>query len=60
MSTKLGAIVKFREGVTEEQAMEALHGLSEVLDLHTFEALQRGKLIEEYDPDFGEPVWYIP
>lgn len=49
--SRVGALVLFKDGVTEDQAHAALEKIKDVLrhiDLNT------------YDPEHECPVWYIP
>jgi hypothetical protein len=53
MSTKIATLLHFHEGVTEEQVkklIEVLRAKGVLEKSHT----------GSYDPNWGEPVWYIP
>jgi hypothetical protein len=56
MAKRLGAVVIFKPHVTREQAVLLLTRLENVLDL---ERMAR-PIIQEFDPDIGSPVWYVP
>lgn len=76
---KLGALIKFKDGTTAEEAAAALEKIMGLLDIPTTGGdyvpdPSRGQrfvkwvprpfllvdLIQSYNPDHGEPVWYIP
>ena len=48
-----GAVIVFDRGVTPEMVNEALEELAKKV------AIQHD-VIRTFDPDWGEPVWYIP
>lgn len=58
-STKVGAVLVFKDGVTEEQATNALKMLKDVLDENYWNHIKLG-LVQSFDPNYGGPVWYIP
>lgn len=49
---KYGAVLVFRDGVSQEQAERALRQLGDLLE--------RPPHVQGYNPQYGEPVWYIP
>lgn len=58
-----GALVYFKDGVTSEQAKNALREIGHLLKpTHMFgeETSDAGNYVTEYDPTMGSPVWYIP
>lgn len=66
---RYGTVLVFREGVTKEQAAEALLRLQNVVDFGgTVWNPEYGNpryktpfdFIEEFDDKQGGPVWYIP
>jgi len=73
------AVVKFKDGATQEQIAKALNAIKDVLDLplegFESESFEEGgrkcvryhkvpfrwsQIVHEYDPKYGEPVFYIP
>ena len=60
MSKQVGAVVTFKLGTTKEQAERALLKLSAELDVGTYRELMKRRLVQEFDPEMGGPVWYIP
>lgn len=53
-----GAVVVFRPGVTKSEIAEALEKLGKLIDPTYY---LRGKPpVNEFDREFGGPVWYIP
>lgn len=57
---KVGAVITFPEGVTQQQVYEFLAELSDDLEKDgskfSFDSIQTGR----YDPDCGSPVFYVP
>lgn len=51
-ATQAGTVLIFREDVTKEQAEEALEALRGVLAYPA--------QVKMFDPQWGEPVFYIP
>jgi hypothetical protein len=49
---RLGTVLVFNEGVTREQAREALKRLSDVLGYTP--------RLNDFESRWGGPVWYIP
>jgi len=49
---QVGAVLVFKQGVTEEQAKEAIKRLKDVLSYEPN--------VHSFDPKWGGPVWYIP
>lgn len=62
---KRAALIYFKEGVTDEEARAALESIENVLhdprqfDRHHTTTLV-GDYVQEYDDEYGGPVWYIP
>ena len=50
--TNFGAVVVFREDVTQEEAEKALKKIEHLLSYKP--------TIHGFDSDWGGPVWYIP
>lgn len=83
---RYGALIRFKEGVSEERIAQALNSIKDVLDVpahveepvyQTKEQGYRGRgaraiigyqkvpfkwshFVQKYDPEYGEPVFYIP
>ncbi len=61
---RFGTVLTFKEGVTREEAVEALRKIEDVLKLSDFwkdrgeDPLERN--IHDFDDKYGGPVWYIP
>lgn len=53
LGTRVGAVLVFKAGVTQDEAEEALFKIRDMLDT------QHSTYVEEFDPP-GWPVWYIP
>lgn len=51
--TQTGAVVTFQPGVTKEQAIKLLQQFAERLKLE-------GMNVQEYNPEWGSPVFYVP
>jgi len=49
---QLGAVLVFKPSVTSEEAAKALKVLEALLDY-----VPR---VNEFNPDWGGPVWYVP
>jgi Asp-tRNA(Asn)/Glu-tRNA(Gln) amidotransferase C subunit len=47
-----GTVLIFKEGVSKEEAQKRLEALRDILDY-----LPR---VNEFNPEWGGPVWYIP
>ena len=70
MAHRLGIVLKFKPGVTKEQAAEALKKVADVAELPTHSTDPKTTrwvpirslmdVIEEYDDTYGGPVWYTP
>lgn len=76
MTTKYGALLKFKDGVSQAEAIAALKTIKHLLDLpeggqwvDNREAgttrwvpgpLKGTDIVKAYNPDHGGPVWYIP
>lgn len=58
------ALVYFKDGVTNEQAQNALREIEHLLKpTHSWQDGVDGDIgayVQEYDPTMGGPVWYIP
>ena len=48
---QVGAVLIFRDDVTKEEATQALLKLSSLL---------QSVRVENFNPDWGSPVWYVP
>lgn len=73
---RFGTVLTFKEGVTLDEAAEALMALQDVVDLTGMvddvmtdasgdsmtirRAKTLGDFINTFDDDFGGPVWYCP
>lgn len=68
-TTRHAALITFKEGVSEAEIAKAMNLIKHVLDLPT-EVTEAGHhhkvpfawrhLIKKYDPQYGEPCFYIP
>jgi hypothetical protein len=62
----VAALVYFEDGTTVSQAKAVLRDLKDTLDNHQHPldecdgAAIDHAIINEYDPQYGGPVWYIP
>lgn len=56
--TRLGTVLVFKDGTTEEEAAQALESIRRLLDVPKDHPMNYG--IHEFDPTWGGPVWYIP
>lgn len=56
---RLGALINFREGISEADARKALQRISGLIEM-PWESEDAGDLLRSYDPRDGGPVWYIP
>ena len=56
--TKVGAVIVFKDGTTEEQASDALEKLRDVLDENYWNKCKLGT-VQSFDPNYGGPVWYV-
>jgi hypothetical protein len=61
------ALIHFREGVTDAEARKALEKITDVLEVpyvwnNGFGQPNStvGDYVNEYDDEYGGPVWYIP
>lgn len=54
MAERMGAVIKFKPGVSQVEAVEAIKELVEkgLIDSNT--------KLYGYDDKYGGPVWYIP
>jgi len=57
---RLGTLLVFKEGTTNEEAIEALEKIKDVLSDDYFVDSDPDSLIHGFDPEWGGPVWYIP
>lgn len=48
----VGSVLVFREGISKEEAYEAIRKI--------YPLLEYMPAINEFDPYWGDPVWYIP
>lgn len=55
----LGALIVFKEGVTERDARRALQKLSGLIE-NAYGSDDPGDLVRSFDRHVGGPVWYIP
>jgi hypothetical protein len=56
--TQAGTVLVFKEGVSKEEAQKRLEALRDILDLGYF--LSGMPQVQEFNPDWGGPVWYVP
>lgn len=56
--TRLGAVIIFQQSITQEQAEAALQNLEDAGIIET--AFRGYSRVNEFDPEYGGPVWYIP
>jgi len=54
----LGAVIVFKEGVSETAARRALQKLDGMIETGYYD--DPGELVRTYDRCDGGPVWYIP
>ena len=52
MDKQVGAVLVFKEGVSEKEAALALQKIKELL--------AGPPQIASFNPDWGGPVWYVP
>lgn len=57
--TRYGALLVFRDGVTKEEAVEALERIATVVEPPR-QPFKMSDKIEEFDPEYGWPVFYVP
>ena len=65
---KRAALIYFEDWVTDEEAREAIESIANVIkapveyDYKKQVGIKKpvGEYVEEYDDEFGGPVWYIP
>jgi len=50
---QVGAVIHFLPGVTRVAALQAIRALEE-------QNLIEWKTVQEYNPDYGSPVFYVP
>lgn len=55
----LGAVITFKEGVSERDARRALQKIGAVIN-KPYGSDDAGDLLRAYDVQYGGPVWYIP
>jgi hypothetical protein len=53
-----GAVIVFKEGMSDEDCRKALKRIADVLDDNVY--ANRNSSIREFEPQYGGPVWYIP
>lgn len=56
---RVAALLYFKPGFTPQQIKHALTLIEGYLD-HNATVDKTGMIVNEYDPDIGGPVWYIP
>ena len=54
---KYGAVIRFREGLSQEDVAKAMNLIKDYLDSVP---AKWSDVVRKYDPDFGEPCFYIP
>jgi hypothetical protein len=67
-TNRLAALIKFNSNVTYEEAVAALRSIKHLLDIPVaYDSKARKEIparckdvIQEYNPEHGEPVFYIP
>ena len=65
---RLGTLLTFKSDISNEEAVEALEKIKGVLDLPSTSYEKGGKVkpfemedaVNEFDDEWGGPVWYIP
>ena len=65
---KRAALIYFEDHVTDEEAREAIDSIARVIkapleyDSEKRVMLKKtvGEYVQEYDDEYGGPVWYIP
>lgn len=65
---KRAALIHFEDHVSTEEAQAALESIANVLktpfdydwEAKELKATSVGNYLEEYDDEYGGPVWYIP
>jgi len=60
MKQRHGALLVFKEGTTREEAVAALETIKDVLSDDYFVESDPKTLVNEFDAEWGGPVWYIP
>lgn len=55
-----GAVIVFKPGTTKEEAGKALRKIQDVLDMDYYVNPDPANLVNEFDSEWGGPVWYIP
>ena len=58
-STQTGAVLVFKPGVTKEEAAKRLEALRDIVDLDYYYPKGMPR-INEFNPEHGGPVWYLP
>ena len=64
MADRIGAVIVFRADVDKKEAANILDGIKELLDLgqkignNDWEKIVNS--INEFDDEWGGPVWYLP
>jgi hypothetical protein len=63
------ALIKFKDDATPEDIAKALNSIRHILKVPSFgyptdtmvkRPFRWGDIVHEYDPEWGEPVFYIP
>jgi hypothetical protein len=58
MAKRLGTVLVFKPGVTKAEAEKALDKIASVIATDYYIAPKPP--INEFNPDHGGPVWYVP
>ena len=57
------ALIYFKNGVSTKEAEDALRKIGHLLKptyIYGEKTDDPGSYVQEYDPEMGSPVWYIP
>ena len=57
---RFGTVLTFKEGVTREEAVEALEKIKDILSLSEYVEPTLDARVREFDDQYGGPVWYLP
>lgn len=64
MADRIGAVIVFRAYVGKKEAAAILDGIKEFIDLNQMIGQSDGEkinnTINEFDDEWGGPVWYLP
>ncbi len=58
MAKRLGTVLVFKAGVTRAEVDAALAKLASVIDPDYY--IAKKPPVNEFNPDHGGPVWYVP